>query len=192
VAAPGRIRRVLIRHADPALDAAACAAIYAPYVSDTVISLEEEPPDEHELKHRMQLIIRTHPWLMAESDGTVTGYAYASAHRERAGYRWAVDVTAYVAQEHHRRGIGRALYGELLGLLRLQGFHVACAGITLPNEASVGFHEACGFIPVGTYKRVAWKMGAWWDVGWWQLELAEPTEGKPPEPGPTGSPSLKC
>ncbi|MDQ6811704.1 MAG: N-acetyltransferase family protein [Actinomycetota bacterium] len=175
---------MLIRHADPALDAAACAAIYAPYVSDTVISLEEQPPDEHEFKQRMQHITRTHPWLVAVSDGAVTGYAYASAHRERAAYRWAVDVTVYMGQEHRRRGAGRALYGELFGLLRLQGFHVACAGVTLPNEASVGFHEALGFVPVGIYKRVAWKMGAWWDVGWWQLELAEPTEGKPAEPVP--------
>ncbi len=175
---------MLIRHADPAVDAAACAAIYRPYVSDTVISLEEQTPDERELLRRMESITRFHPWLVAVSDGAVTGYAYGSAHRERAAYRWAVDVTVYVDQGRRRRGTGRALYGELLKLLRLQGFHVACAGVTLPNEASVGFHEAFGFVPVGIYKRVAWKMGAWWDVGWWQLGLARPTEGKPPEPRP--------
>ncbi|HEY6398201.1 MAG TPA: arsinothricin resistance N-acetyltransferase ArsN1 family B [Solirubrobacteraceae bacterium] len=175
---------MLIRHADPAVDAASCAAIYGPYVSDTVISLEEQPPDEHELRRRMQSITRFDPWLVAVSDGALTGYAYASAHRERSAYRWAVDVTAYVDRENRRRGTGRALYCELLKLLRQQGFHVACAGVTLPNQASVGFHEAFGFVPVGIYNRVAWKMGAWWDVGWWQLELAEPTDGKPPDPRP--------
>jgi L-amino acid N-acyltransferase YncA len=174
---------VLIRRADPAIDAAACAAIYGPYVTDTVISLEEQPPGEREFARRIERITLTHPWLVAVSEGAVTGSAYASAHRERAAYRWAADVTVYVGKEDHRRGIGRGLYAELLGLLRVQGFHVACAGVTLPNEASVGFHESFGFTPVGTYRRVAWKMGVWWDVGWWQLDLLEPTEGKPPEPG---------
>jgi phosphinothricin acetyltransferase len=183
-AAQGRIPDVLIRHADPALDAAACAAIYAPYVRDTVISLEEQPPSEQEFIHRIDRITQTHPWLVGESDGGVTGYAYASTHHERAAYRWATDVTVYIGQENRRRGAGRALYSELLRLVRLRGFHVACAGVTLPNEASVGFHEAFGFTPVGIYRRVAWKMGAWWDVGWWQLDLAKPTTGKPSEPGP--------
>jgi L-amino acid N-acyltransferase YncA len=171
-----------IRHADPARDAAACAAIYAPYVRDTVISLEEEPPDEAELAARIERITRTHPWLVADADGAVTGYAYASEHRARAAYRWATEVTAYVDQRLQRSGFGRALYRELFELLVRQGFLVACAGITLPNEASVGFHESLGFTPVGVYRRIGWKMGSWWDVGWWQLNLVPPTEGEPAEP----------
>ncbi|MDQ6818616.1 MAG: N-acetyltransferase family protein [Actinomycetota bacterium] len=174
----------MIRHADPALDAAAFAAIYLPYVTETVISLEEHPPDEREFAGRIKRITLTHPWLVAVDDENVIGFAYASAHRERAAYRWAADVTVYIDQRHRRLGVGRALYTKLLELVRLQGFHVACAGITLPNESSVGFHEALGFTTVGVYRRIGWKMGAWWDVGWWQRDLVEPTEGKPPEPGP--------
>jgi phosphinothricin acetyltransferase len=179
---------VRIRHADPARDAAACAAIYAPYVTDTVISLEEVAPDAHEMAARMEATARTHPWLVAELDGVVAGYAYASRHRERGAYRWAADVTVYVGPYHHRRGVGRALYETLLGLLADQGFRTACAGITLPNPASVGLHEACGFRPVGVYRAIGWKLGAWRDVGWWQCDLAGPSGG-PPSPlrGPAWS-----
>jgi phosphinothricin acetyltransferase len=121
---------------------------------------------------------------VAEQDGIVSGYAYATEHRSRAAYRWAADVTVYIAPDHQRRGIGRALYGTLFELLVRQRLQVAVAGITLPNDASVGLHEACGFKPVGVYPRIGWKAGAWWDVGWWELELIEPTDGRPPEPGP--------
>jgi len=114
----------------------------------------------------------------------LAGYAYASEHRERAAYRWAADVAVYIAPSHHRRGIGRALYRALLELLGRQGVQVACAGIALPNDASVALHEACGFELVGVYHRIGWKAGAWWDVGWWELELIVPTDGPPPEPGP--------
>ncbi len=175
---------MLIRHADPALDAPACAEIYAPYVTDTVISLEERPPDQREFAQRIERVTLTHPWLVAVKGDVIAGYAYASPHRERAAYRWAADVAVYVRRERHRRGAGRALYAALLDLLIRQGIQVACAGVTLPNEASVGLHEALGFTPVGVYRRVGWKMGAWRDVGWWQLELVAPSHGKPPEPGP--------
>jgi L-amino acid N-acyltransferase YncA len=176
---------MLIRDADAERDAAACAAIYAPYVIDTVISLEEQPPTEHDFAKRIQATTQTHPWLVAQDDGQVIGYAYATRHRERASYRWAADVTVYVAQTHHRRGIGRTLYETLFPLLVAQGLRVACAGVTLPNEASVGLHETLGFLPVGVYRRIGWKMGAWRDVGWWQLELAPQDDGdSPPKPGP--------
>jgi phosphinothricin acetyltransferase len=90
----------------------------------------------------------------------------------------------YVAPQHQRRGVGRALYQELFSLLTEQGFTMACAGVTLPNDASVGLHEALGFQPVGVYRRIGFKFGAWRDVGWWQLPLADPGDGPPPEPGP--------
>jgi phosphinothricin acetyltransferase len=175
---------MLIRHADPTRDAAACAAIYAPYVTDTVISLEEDPPDEREFSGRIERMCRTHPWLLAELEGKVVGFAYGSEHRARAAYRWAADVTVYLDSAYHRRGIGRALYEALFGLLARQGFHVVCAGITLPNEASVGLHEALGFTPVGVYRRIGWKFGAWRDVGWWQLDLVPAGPDAPAEVGP--------
>jgi L-amino acid N-acyltransferase YncA len=175
---------MLIRDATSERDAGVCADIYAPYVRDTVISLEDRPPTAAELAQRIERTTSTHPWLMAEDADEVIGYAYAGLHRERASYRWATDVTVYVAGGRHRRGVGRALYETLFGLLAEQGFRIACAGITLPNEASVGLHEALGFEPVGVYRRIGWKMGAWWDVGWWQLELARADDGPPREPGP--------
>jgi phosphinothricin acetyltransferase len=173
-----------IRHADPDHDAAGCAAVYAPYVLDTVTSFEIEPPDAAELGRRIERVSERYPWLVAEEDGVVAGYAYACEHRERAAYRWAADVTVYLATEHQRRGIGGALYRTLLDLLVRQGIQVACAGITLPNDASVALHESYGFRLVGTYHRIGWKAGAWRDVGWWELELIERADDPPPEPGP--------
>jgi len=175
---------MLIRHADPARDAGACAAIYAPFVLSTPISFEEVPPGESELARRIERVSATHPWLVAELDGTLAGYAYASAHRERASYRWAADVAVYVASASHRRGVGRELYRSLLSLLARQGLRTACAGITLPNSASVGLHESLGFTQAGVFRSIGYKLGSWRDVGWWQLQLAEPQLQPPPEPGP--------
>jgi phosphinothricin acetyltransferase len=173
---------MLIRDANRELDGAACTAIYAPYVRDTVISLEEEPPTTEEMARRIETITRTHPWLVAQDGDQMLGYAYATRHRERASYRWATDVAVYVAPARQRTGVGRALYQTLFALLLEQGFRMACAGITLPNQASVGLHEALGFQPVGVYRNIGWKLGAWHDVGWWQLELGG---GEPPrELGP--------
>jgi L-amino acid N-acyltransferase YncA len=176
---------VLIRHADASRDAEACAAIYGPFVKYSVASLEERPPGRQALAERIERITARYPWLVATlDDAEVMGYAYASQHRDRAAYRWAADVAVYVGSSHHRRGVGRALYGALLSLLDRQGLHIACAGITLPNEASVALHEGFGFRPVGIYRRIGWKAGAWRDVGWWELELRSPDPGiAPAEPG---------
>jgi phosphinothricin acetyltransferase len=175
---------MLIRHADSVRDAEACAEMYAPYVRDTVVSFEELPPSRDEMAARIAQVAESYPWLVAEDDDHVVGFAYAAQHRQRAAYRWAADVTVYVGVEHQRRGVGTALYRALLELLLRQGIQVACAGITLPNEASVALHEALGFRPVGVYRRIGWKAGAWWDVGWWELELLAPDSGPPPEPRP--------
>jgi phosphinothricin acetyltransferase len=136
------------------------------------------------MRRRIEEISSRYPWLVAEADGGVTGYAYASPHRTRAAYRWAADVAVYVERGHQRHGLGRALYGGLLELLGRQGVQVACAGITLPNEASVRLHEAVGFAPVGIYRRIGWKAGAWHDVGWWQCELVPAEDHVPAEVGP--------
>jgi len=148
-----------IRHAYARGDAAACASIYRPYVEGTAISFEEQPPDEPAFAARIERTSRTHPWLVAEDSGAVIGFAYACAHRERAAYRWAADVSVYVDAERRRRGAGRALYGALLPLLRSQGMYIACAGVTLPNEASVTLHDAFGFTAVRIYRRIGDKHG---------------------------------
>jgi L-amino acid N-acyltransferase YncA len=170
-----------IRPAEAERDAAPCAAIYSRYVHESAVSFEEVAPSDREMAGRIERIGATHPWLVAEHDRGVVGFAYASRHRERAAYRWAVDVTVYVDPAHHRRGIGRRLYEALLALLRERGFHVACAGIALPNDASVRLHEALGFEPVGVYRDIGYKAGAWHDVGWWQIRLVPP-DGPPAEP----------
>ena len=136
---------MIIRHADPDRDAAACAAIYAPSVTQGVASLEERAPEPHEMADRIRITSRTHPWLVAELDDEVVGYAYGSRHHERAAYRWTADVTVYISGAHHRRGVGRALYAALFPLLERQGIYEVCAGVTLPNDASVGLHESLGF-----------------------------------------------
>jgi len=171
-----------IRTAEPDRDAAACVAIYAPYVEQGATSFEEASPGPGEFAERIAATLETYPWLVAELGGAAVGYAYACPHRARPAYRWAVEVSVYVAAEARRQGVARALYGELASRLRDQNFHVACAGITLPNEASVALHESVGFEPVGVYRRIGWKDGSWRDVGWWQLELQSPGKEKPPEP----------
>src|ERR1700722_17106820 len=175
---------MLIRDADAARDAAACAAIYAPSVTDGVVSLEEVAPDAAEFGHRIGEITARFPWLVAELDGAVAGYAYAGPHRARAAYRWSTDVTVYVSAARQRRGVGRALYPRLFALLVQQGYYEAGAGITLPNDASVALHESLGFRLVGVYRQIAFKFGAWRDVGWWQKTLREHVPGEPP-PEPT-------
>jgi phosphinothricin acetyltransferase len=169
-----------LRLARPA-DAEQLAAIYAPMVRETVISFESDPPGAAEMARRVEATLATHPWLVAERDGVILGYAYASHHRTRSAYRWAVDVTAYVHADARRQGVARRLYAALLALLALQGYYTAFAGITLPNAASVGLHEALGFEPLGIYRTVGFKFGAWHDVGWWQRTLRE-GDGIPEEP----------
>jgi L-amino acid N-acyltransferase YncA len=161
-------------------DARQVQEIYAPNVERTAISFELVPPSEAEVRERLRGTLAGLPWLVCEEDGRILGYAYASQHRERAAYRWSTDVSVYVRDGHRRGGLGRALYGALLALLRLQGFCAAHAGITLPNAASVRLHESLGFSPVGVYPAVGWKLGAWHDVGWWQLPLRQ-RRGEPPD-----------
>lgn len=163
-----------IRHATTA-DAAACAAIYEPYVRDTVISFETEPPTVEEMARRIESSLTEHAWLVLETEGEagpeVLGYAYATQHRTRAAYRWACDVSIYLDRDRRGNGAGKALYAALFPYLKKRGFHRALAGIAIPNEASLGIHRSFGFTEVGTYRRIGWKFDAWHDVTWMQLDL---------------------
>jgi L-amino acid N-acyltransferase YncA len=159
-------------------DAEAVRAIYAPFCeAGSHVSFEVEAPSVGEMRRRIETTLGRHPWLVAEEGGEILGYVYAGPHRERAAYRWSVDVSAYIGRR--RSGVGRGLYRSLFEILKLQGFVSAFAGATLPNEASVGLHRAMGFEEVGVYRRVGFKAGAWRDVVWWRLALREP----PDEPG---------
>ncbi|MCU1593501.1 MAG: Phosphinothricin N-acetyltransferase [Frankiales bacterium] len=165
----------------PALsdDAEAIAEVYRHYVESSLATFEEVPPTGAEMRRRMLLEPRL-PWLVACED-VVVGYAYASHHRARAGYRWSADVSVYLAPQARGRGAGRALYEQLLAVLRDLGYVNAYAGIALPNAASVGLHEALGFRLVGVFEGTGFKHGQWIDVGWWQLRLRDrPTSPEEP------------
>jgi phosphinothricin acetyltransferase len=154
-----------------AADAGAIARIYAPYVSDTPTSFETDAPTPTEMARRISETLASHPWIVYDEEGSVGGYAYATKHRARSAYQWSTEVSVYVAETFRRRHVGQALYTSLFAMLAVQGFFNAYAGITLPNAASVGLHESLGFEPIGVYRRIGYKLGAWHDVGWWQLAL---------------------
>ena len=156
---------VRIRSATPA-DAVALREIYRPYVETTAISFEIEVPSIEEFQRRISVAVEGWSWLVAEVDDRQVGYAYACAHRAREAYRTSVETSAYVREDYQRQGIGRDLYTQLLNELGERGFGSAFAGITLPNEASVGFHKSLGFEPIGVFPRVGRKFGAWHDVAW--------------------------
>src|SRR5438105_14173170 len=160
-------------------DAAAIAAIYRPYVEGSRISFEQEAPDAAEIGRRMANPL--HPWLVAEDDERVVGFASTSPMRNRAAYRWSVETGVYVEQGAVGRGIGGKLLSAHLDLLERQGFVTISAGIALPNEASVALHEKLGFTLSGIERGVGFKLGEWLDVGRWQKDLA-PRTASPAEP----------
>lgn len=176
---------IAIRAARPE-DAAAIAAIYAPHVLTGTVSFELEPPDARTMRTRMAASDGLYPWIVltnGEDDGGVLGYAYATKFRERPAYRYVVETSIYIADVAQRQGGGRLLYKALIDTLRAQGFIHAIGGIALPNDASIGLHEAVGFRRTGVYREVGYKHGRWIDVGIWQCELNEPTV-PPVEPRP--------
>jgi phosphinothricin acetyltransferase len=162
-------------------DAAAVQAIYAPYCESSAVSFETKAPSVEEIGQRIRKISDQFPWIVGERDRCVIGYAYGNRHSERAAYQWSVDATVYVSPSAQRIGLGCALYTSLFRILTLQGYYKVYAGITLPNAASVGLHEAIGFKPVGIYRGVGYKLGSWHDVGWWQLSL-QPESDEPAPP----------
>jgi phosphinothricin acetyltransferase len=162
-------------------DAAAIADIYAPFVELSATSFETEAPTADEIRRRVQETTITHPWLVCVCGDSVSGYAYATKHRIRTAYQWSVETSVYVHGSFRRAGVGRGLYTSLFAILAAQGFVHAYAGITLPNESSVALHESLGFRPVGVYRTIGYKAGAWHDVGWWHFTVKEPPASpKPP------------
>jgi L-amino acid N-acyltransferase YncA len=160
-------------------DAHRCAQIYAPYVRDSAISFEAEPPSPAEMAERIRDAQREHAWLVLEDGGLVTGYAYGGPFMSRAAYRWSATVSVYLDGGRRRSGGGRALYDALFDRLAGRGIRTVLAGVALPNEASEGLHRALGFQPAGTYRRVGWKLGRWHDVACYQKDLV--ADWSPPD-----------
>lgn len=166
---------MIVRRAVPD-DADAVSNIYGPIVTDTAISFEEEPPTIDEVEERISSSV---VWVVAEEGDEVLGYGYAGRFHERAAYRWSVEVSIYVAPTAQRRGVGKALLTRLVDDLRARGYVNAFAGIALPNDGSVALFEAFGFENIAVQRRVGFKLSRWHDVGWWQLQLREPTTPPP-------------
>jgi phosphinothricin acetyltransferase len=161
-----------IRPATPA-DSDVIAAIYNHYVANTVITFEEDAVPAHDMAARIA-DVQAHdlPWLVAELDGAVVGYSYASRWKARSAYRFSVETTIYLKHGCAGRGVGKQLYAALLDILRTKRIHAAIGGAALPNPASVALHEKLGFERVGTFRQVGFKQGRWVDVAYWQLVLS--------------------
>lgn len=154
-------------------DAQATLAIYKPYVLNTIITFEHEVPTLAEYLQRIKTNTAEYPWLVCLYNNNIIGYAYASKHRSKAAYQWSPESTVYMSPAFHRKGIARMLYETLFSLLRLQGYFNVYAGVSLPNEKSIGFHKALGFSEIGIFKKAGYKLGNWHDTHWFQLHLSE-------------------
>jgi L-amino acid N-acyltransferase YncA len=169
-----------IRIAAPS-DAGGVLEIYGPYCGQSPVSFEIRRPTLDEMEERIAKIGEHYPWFICQNGTELAGFAYAGPHGDRAAYRWAVDIAVYVAAGFRGLRVGTALYTSLLGVLKIQGFDKAYAGITVPNPASVALHKSFGFEPVGTYRNAGFKAGSWHDVSWWELTLRSP-DRPPSEP----------
>jgi phosphinothricin acetyltransferase len=176
------MNKIRIAHAD---EAEAILKIYSPFILSSGITQEWIIPSVEEFRQRIISTLKERPWLVAEIDGEVAGYAYAGKHRNRTGYQWCTETSVYVAEKFYRRGIAHALYSALFDLLELQGYVNAYAVITLPNPGSISFHENFGFTYFATFKNIGYKLGRWHDVGWWHKQIKPAyTETSPPVPFP--------
>lgn len=164
-------------------DAAAVADAYRPYVEETAVTFEESPPDAAAVSDRIETKLETFPWFVAERDGQVVGYAYASKLRDRPAYRWTAELSVYVDRDDRGAGVGSALYRALLATLERQGFESAYGVVTVPNPESVGFHESFGFERVALFPDVGYKLGEWHDVAWYERALGERSDD-PDDPTP--------
>ena len=161
-------------------DAAGCLAIYRPFVESSHTTFETDVPTLPEFTRRIESTLMARPWVVAEENGSVIGYAYASPIKDRVAYQWSVEVAIYVASQARGRGVGRALYEALFRVLAGQGFVNAIGIIALPNSPSIALHESLGFEKISHLKSIGFKLGAWHDTTWWQKRLASP----PANPSP--------
>ena len=152
-------------------DAERICEIYNYYIENTVITFEEAAVAPREMEVRIQEVTGTLPWYVNESDGEISGYAYASKWKGRCAYRYSVETTVYIAHGEGRQGLGTELYSRLIESLKEDGYHTALAGIALPNEASRGLHEKLGFRKAAHFSEVGYKFDKWIDVGYWELRL---------------------
>jgi len=153
-------------------DAEAVVRIYNHYISNTIVTFEEEPLAAAEMAQRIEHVLgATMPWLVAERGSQVVGYAYASTWEPRRGYRFSTEITVYLDPTQTGGGIGSKLYERLFAILKEQGLHVVIGGIALPNAASVALHEKFGLEKVAHFRDVGTKFGQWIDVGYWQRIL---------------------
>ncbi len=153
-------------------DSAAIASIYNRYVADTVVTFEEAPVTSAGMAQRIADVRSASlPWLVAEENGQVAGYACAALWKARSAYRFSVEITVYVAPGMAGRGIGSMLYGHLFAALQPLGVHAVIGGIALPNEASIALHEKFGMEKVAHFQQVGFKFNRWIDVGYWERIL---------------------
>ena len=162
---------VVLRSATAA-DSEALARLYNYYVQNTVVTFEEEPLSAQAMATRIADVQGLSlPWLVAEIENVLVGYAYATRWKVRHAYRYSVETTIYVEHGRERLGIGWTLYSGLLSGLRERGMHVAIGGVALPNDASIALHEKLGFERVATFRQVGFKHDRWVDVAYWQRVL---------------------
>lgn len=161
-------------------DTQAILDIYAPHVSEGTTSFEMTIPSHAQMWERISTYLNHAPWIVMEIDGDIAGYAYASEHRARAAYDWAIEVSVYVHPDHQRKGVGRKLYACLFELIKAQGYCTVIAGITMPNTPSEHIHQAMGFQLIGTYHKVGYKHGDWRDTRWYELDMNP--NNSPPKP----------
>ncbi|MGG5372786.1 phosphinothricin acetyltransferase [Enterococcus sp. AZ196] len=169
---------IKIRVASP-MDAASLVAIYAPYVLETTITFDYEVPSKEDFVKRIEKTVSSYPYLVAEEDGGILGYAYAHAYKDRAAYDWAVEVSVYVDREKRGNGAGKQLYCALEETLRKQNVAILTACITGGNQASIDFHEKLGYQEVANFPKIGFKFDQWHDVIWLQKFMME-TEGNLP------------
>lgn len=168
---------IKIRVASPS-DAEALVQIYAPYVKNTAVTFEYEVPAVAEFADRIRRVLEKYPYLVAEENGRIIGYAYASNFHTRAAFAWAVEVSIYLDEGHRRNGVGRRLYGELETILKKQGIRnlaasIACTEGEDPHltRDSIVFHEKMGYTPVGRHHKCGYKFGRWYDLMWMEKYL---------------------
>lgn len=167
--------RLVIRDAT-ALDGAAVARIYAPYVTDSAVTFETEPPDAAEMAARIDRAQEAHAWLVGTVDGRLVGYAYAGAFRGRRAYARTAETSIYLSPSVAGHGVGTLLYAALLDRLRHLGYGTAVGGMTPPNPGSAALHRSLGFVQVGAFTRVGRKFGRWHGCDWWELALTDDVE----------------